>query len=288
YLPTLRNVLKWLASTLAVSLTVGGTALYLLQSRLIYPANLPAGSRHNVPRPEEFGMPGEEVELVAPDGVKLKAFVIKAPGDPSRRPTVLLLHANAGNVGHRLPIAKVFWHKMRCNVVALSYRGYGHSEGSPSEKGIKLDAQTALDFVLSHKELERTPIFLYGQSIGGAVAIFLASQNAQRVRGLIIENTFLSLPQLVPRILPFLAPFVPFLLHQIWPSDEAIAKLPSEFPVLFLAGSRDELVEPSQMKGLWAKCGSKVKEWREFPHGTHNDTCVQPHYFAHVAAFISQ
>lgn len=79
-----------------------------------------------------------------------------------------------------------------------------------------------------------------------------------------------SQPQLVPRILPFLAPFVPFLLHQIWPSDEAIAKLPSEFPVLFLAGSRDELVEPSQMKGLWAKCGSKVKEWREFPHGTHS------------------
>lgn len=98
YLPTLRNVLKWLASTLAVSLTVGGTALYLLQSRLIYPANLPAGSRQDVPRPEEFGMPGEEVELTAPDGVKLKAFVIKAPGDPSLRPTVLLLHANAGNV----------------------------------------------------------------------------------------------------------------------------------------------------------------------------------------------
>lgn len=98
YLPTLRNVLKWLASTLAVSLTVGGTALYLLQSRLIYPANLPAGSRHDVPRPEDFGMPGEEVELVAPDGVKLKAFVIKAPVDPSQRPTVLLLHANAGNV----------------------------------------------------------------------------------------------------------------------------------------------------------------------------------------------
>lgn len=97
-------------------------------------------------------------------------------------------------------------------------RSYGHSEGSPSEKGIKLDAQTALDFVLSHKELEKTPIFLYGQSIGGAVAIFLASQNARRaspqsfsaravtvartltrvdptvqVRGLIIENTFLSL-----------------------------------------------------------------------------------------------
>lgn len=100
-LPTLRNVLKWLASTLAVSLGLGGTALYLLQSRLIYPANLPAGSRQNVPRPEEFGMPGEEVQLTSPDGVNVKAFVIKAPGDPSLRPTVLLLHANAGNVVSR-------------------------------------------------------------------------------------------------------------------------------------------------------------------------------------------
>ncbi|GAA6025486.1 hypothetical protein JCM8202_001965 [Rhodotorula sphaerocarpa] len=287
---SLRSLVKWLASTLAVSLAAGGTALYLLQTRLIYPANLPAGSRLNVPRPEEFGMPGEEVELVAPDGVKVKAFVIRAPAghEPSQRPTVLLLHANAGNVGHRLPIAKVFWQKMGCNIVALSYRGYGHSEGSPDEKGIKLDAQTALDYILSHKDLERTPIFLYGQSIGGAVAIFLASRNAQRVRGLVIENTFLSLPQLVPRILPFLAPFVPLLLHQIWPSDQAVSTFPAEFPVLFLAGSKDELVEPSQMKGLWAKCSSKVKVWREFPHGTHNDTCIQPQYFAHVAAFLAK
>lgn len=60
-------------------------------------------------------------------------------------------------------------------------RSYGRSEGSPNEKGIKLDAQTALDYILSNGELEKTPIFLYGQSIGGAVAIHLASQNAQRV-----------------------------------------------------------------------------------------------------------
>lgn len=163
---------------------------------------------------------------------------------------------------------------------------------SANEKGIKLDAQTALDYVLSHEKLEKTKLYLYGQSIGGAVSIFVASQNAQRVHGLIIENTFLSLvrlfgsfltkqqfrtdvssdsqPKLVPHVLPFLSPFVPFLLHQIWPSERYISTLPKDFPVLFLAGSRDELVEPGQMKGLWKVCGSDNKEWKEFENGTHS------------------
>ncbi|BGO94234.1 bem46 protein, variant [Rhodotorula toruloides] len=286
--PSLRTLLKVLGTTLALSVLGGGTALYLFQTRLIYPANLPAGSREHVPRPQDFGMDGEEVELSSADGTKIKAFVILARDKPEERPTVLLLHANAGNVGHRLPIAKVFWQKMRCNVVMLSYRGYGHSEGSPTEKGIKLDAQTCLDYLKSRRELEKTDVWLYGQSIGGAVAVWLASQNAERVRGLIIENTFLSLPKLIPHLLPFLRPFLPLLLTEIWPSEHHIARLPRLFPVLFLAGAKDELVVPGQMRGLWDVCGSERKEWKEYEEGTHNDTCAQPHYFADIASFIAQ
>ncbi|GAA5956380.1 hypothetical protein JCM10213_000556 [Rhodosporidiobolus nylandii] len=288
FLPSPTTLLKVCASTLAVLVGGSGTALYLLQNKLIYPANLPSGSRTDVPQPSDFGMPFEAVDLTTPDGVRLKAFLIKYEQGGTKaeeRPTVLLLHANAGNVGHRLPIAKVFWQKMRCNVFALSYRGYGHSEGSPSEKGLKLDSQTALDYLLSHPELEKTPIFLYGQSIGGAVAIHLASQNAQRLKGLVIENTFMSLPLLIPHLMPFLTPFLPFLLHQIWPSSAYIATLPKDFPVLFLAGSKDELVEPGQMKGLWQACSSDKKEWQEYEHGTHNDTVAQPLYFHHIAQF---
>ncbi|GAA5860091.1 hypothetical protein JCM8547_009175 [Rhodosporidiobolus lusitaniae] len=291
FLPSPWTLLKLAGGSLLLIVGGGGTALYLLQTRLIYPANLPSGSRENVPHPDEFGItPFEEVDLTAPDGVRIKAFLMpyQAAGVKMEdRPTVLLLHANAGNVGHRLPIAKVFWEKMRCNVLALSYRGYGHSEGSPTEKGLKLDSQTALDFLLSHPRLDKTPIFPYGQSIGGAVAIHLASQNATRLKGLIIENTFLSLPDLIPHIMPYLTPFLPYLLHQIWPSKDAIAKLPEDFPVLFLAGQRDELVEPGQMKGLFERCRSRRKEWKSFEYGTHNDTCIQPHYFAHIARFIT-
>jgi pimeloyl-ACP methyl ester carboxylesterase len=70
---------------------------------------------------------------------------------------------------------------------------YGLSEGSPSEAGIRSDAQMALDYIKSHPLLENTKVLLYGQSIGGAVAIDLAATNPDRIGGLILENTFLNL-----------------------------------------------------------------------------------------------
>lgn len=157
---------------------------------------------------------------------------------------------------------------------------------SPNETGLRLDSQTALDFVLSHPALEKTRIFLYGQSIGGAVSIDLASRNTSRVsshhvlshtpkllieslqiHGLIVENTFRSLTLLVPNVLPFLAPFL-FLLHQKWPSEDRIGAV--TVPSLFLSGRRDELVPPAHMRSLFNQSTSTVKEFKEFEAGTHS------------------
>lgn len=162
----------------------------------------------------------EDIELITPDNVKLKAYWIKGRSaaalggkdsindsirnrlrterdDGLSDTTVLYLHANAGNMGHRLPIASALQRSIPStpHIFMLSYRGYGHSEGSPSEKGLMVDAQTALDYILNHATLGKTKILLYGQSIGGAVAISLAfaNQENQSVAGLIIENTFLSI-----------------------------------------------------------------------------------------------
>jgi fermentation-respiration switch protein FrsA (DUF1100 family) len=92
--------------------------------------------------------------------------------------------------------------QFECNVVAISYRGYGHSSGTPSEKGILLDAQTAVEYIKSHPLLESSPLFLYGQSLGGAVAVALASDqiNKGRITGVILENTFANLVSLAPRV----------------------------------------------------------------------------------------
>ena len=73
--------------------------------------------------PIKFDMPYEDVDLTTPDGVKIKGYMILAAKDSKRRPTVIMYHANAGNMGHRLPLAKVFWKQMNCNVFCLSYRG---------------------------------------------------------------------------------------------------------------------------------------------------------------------
>ncbi|GAC98285.1 hypothetical protein PHSY_005878 [Pseudozyma hubeiensis SY62] len=201
------------------------------------------------------------------------------------RPTVLFLHANAGNMGHRLPLAAVFFKRFGCNVVMLSYRGYGFSTGSPNERGIKIDTQTTLDYIRSHPALSSTILVAYGQSIGGAVAIDLAARNPASVHALILENTFLSIPELIPHVLPPVKAFT-FLCREYWNSGIAIGKVSPKTPVLFLSGRQDELVPPPHMDSLFERCKSKVKVKKDFLDGTHNDTCIKQGYFEAVGEFL--
>ncbi|KAI9449630.1 alpha/beta-hydrolase [Lactarius psammicola] len=271
-IPSLETFAKGTAATAAGLGTLGMGLLYYGQNFLIYPSAFPAGARENVPIPTDFSIPYTDLELTTPDDIKIKAFLLlqrtvlnigetpvewEEEGSPSdeefaaTRPTVLMFHGNGGNHGHRIPLGKIFFGKMRCNVIMLSYRGYGHSEGTPSEKGLQIDAQTVLDYVRAHPILSKTPIILYGQSIGGAVSIDLAYRNPQSITALVIENTFMSLPRLIPTAMPLLGPFS-FLCHQKWESYLKAPKLPSDMRVLMLGGARDEVVPRSQMQELWA------------------------------------
>jgi len=218
------------------------------------------------------------------------------------RPTVIMFHGNAGNHGHRIPLAKVFYLRMRCNVLMMCYRGYGLSDGSPSEQGLQMDAQTALDHLFNDERYKRTPIVLYGQSIGGAVSIDLISKNPDKIAGLVLENTFTSLPSLIPHTLPLLGPLA-FLCHQKWDSISKVPVIPSTTPILMLSGLRDEIVPKDQMRILYQalakrdertttggkeyKAGLEHTKYLEFPDGGHNDTCVQEGYWTAVADFVA-
>lgn len=188
----------------------------------------------------------------------------------ARRPTVIMFHGNAGSLGHRIPLGMVFQMHMRCNVLMVSYRGYGNSEGQPSEKGFQIDAQTVLNYVNQDPRFSKTPVVLYGQSIGGAVSIDLVYRNPDKINGLILENTFLSLPSLVPHVLPLLGPFS-FLCHQKWDSASKIGKIPKTTPMLMLSGLQDEIVPASQMVELKRLAGEKRVEWVEFADGNHSE-----------------
>ncbi|KAH6872025.1 Alpha/Beta hydrolase protein [Coprinopsis sp. MPI-PUGE-AT-0042] len=220
----------------------------------------------------------------------------------SDRPTIIMFHGNGGNHGHRGPLAKIFYMRFRCNVLMMSYRGYGKSEGSPSEKGLQIDAQTALDYLMEHVEAPKIPRqILYGQSIGGAVSIDFASRNPTKISALILENTFTSLPALIPHAMPALSS-VSFLCHQKWESINKIPLIPAATPILMLSGMLDEIVPKEHMRALWeavTKRGEKTSRnsegnpaverarYMEFDLGdTVDDTVAQPGYWAAILEFI--
>lgn len=197
-----------------------------------------------------------------------------------------MFHGNAGNIGHRLPIAKMLEQHVNCAVLMLEYRGYGLSTGTPDENGLNIDAQTGLDWIRDHEETKNSSIIVYGQSIGGAVAISLVKQNQGTgdIVALILENTFLSLKKMIPAAFPparYLAP----LCHQIWDSETQLPQI-SDIPILFLSGLKDEIVPPSHMKQLFDNCRANTKIWKPLPNGMHNDTVAEPGYFKHIAEFI--
>ncbi|RVD81053.1 uncharacterized protein DFL_008931 [Arthrobotrys flagrans] len=262
------------------------TALYFKQNDLIYPRHFPPEARTELWDPSKFHMTNwDKIDLETPDGETLRSFFLRGQGVQRKGVTILMFHGNAGNVGHRIPIAKVFAEQMGCNVFMLGYRGYGLSTGKPDEKGLKVDAETALDWIFKNDETKGTKVVVYGQSLGGALGIATAAKHQDQLSGLILENTFTSMRDVIPNVFPP-AKYVTRLCHQVWPSEDIIPKI-NKIPVLFLSGLQDELVPPSHMKRLHAISKAPIKVWRDFPNGTHNDSVMEAGYFENINDFIN-
>ena len=122
-------------------------------------------------------------------------------------PNLIFFHGNAGNIGSRLPNIDLLVKRLNCNVLILAYRGYGHSEGKPSEKGLQLDAEATLEYALNREDIDNDRIFVFGRSLGGAVAAQLAQNKGNSIKGIILENTFTSIADLVDVLMPFVAVF---------------------------------------------------------------------------------
>ncbi|KAJ3758694.1 Alpha/Beta hydrolase protein [Lentinula raphanica] len=337
FFPSLTTVAKGAFATTVGLGTLSAGLLYYGQSYLIYPSAFTQIGDDGPPaEPASYGLHHELVELKTKDGEILRCYLLPQKKElpkvrnalhflelearasyllVSQRPTVIMFHGNGGNAGHRIPLGMMFQQVMRCNVLGVEYRGYGESTGTPSENGLAIDAVTALEFVRGDPRLRNTPVILYGQSIGGAVSIDLASRFPGEISGLILENTFLSLRLLVPHVLPLLGPFR-WLCHQRWESAGKEYKgIPREMNVLLLSGQSDTLVPPKHMKYLRkifsarphtrrtlglsplsisqeGKNEDEVNEERTqfilFPEGTHNNTTAQHGYWNRIGDFVAE
>ena len=255
--------------------------LYLpvIQPEFTTPASNPVGMRS----PDEHRLPFENVYLHTCDGLKLHAWFIRADDADERRSrvTVLFTHANAGNMGMRMDFLRLLYRQLQCNVLILSYRGYGESQGSPSEHGLKIDADTALAWLRAREDIDQSRIVLFGRSLGGAVAIDLAAKHSDSIAAVVVENTFTSISDMVDTIFPFLrwSLLKRLLLRIEWTSSVAVQSVAC--PILFLAGECDEVVPHTHMLRLHALAGEKAggraraRHMHIVPNGMHNNTYTE-------------
>lgn len=244
---------------LGTIVVVVGLAFFFRRSitdaMLFYPV------RHQARTPAALDLPYEDVWLTAADGVRTQAWWIPGWMDA---PVVLFFHGNAGTMSDRLENAE-FLRAFGLTVLLLEYRGYGDSEGRPSEKGLQLDARAALQE--ARRRAGARPILLFGRSLGGAVAIELAA--AEEVDGLVVESSFTSLPDMSGRVLKI--PGARFLTAYDFDSIHKIGKI--EAPLLVIHGANDELV-PVEMGRQLYEAGAAAR-WRSLhlvEAADHNST----------------
>eukprot|EP00760_Papus_ankaliazontas_P036215 PhM_4_TR8251/c0_g1_i1/m.49341/K06889/K06889; uncharacterized protein len=163
-----------------------------LQNKLLYMNEQPPDARKVID--VTYNDTTEPLTILTRDGIKLDAYVVRydlpANGEHCHDNRLLIhFHGNAGNIGHRLPLARAFSRSLRCDVLMVDYRGYGRSEGTPSEEGLQEDALATLRAAV---RVAKNPesIFVHGSSLGAAVSIFLASRSnvAEHISGLIVRS----------------------------------------------------------------------------------------------------
>ena len=207
-----------------------GVALVLLlgwyEPRLIY---LPTRGIERTPA--DLGLAFEDVRLETADGEQICGWYL--PAGVSSRLTVLFLHGNAGNISHRFEKLSVF-RALGLDVLIIDYRGYGGSTGRPTERGTYRDADAAYDHLIRARGLDPGRVVLYGESLGSAVAVDVASRKP--VGGLVLESAFSSGVDVGQEMFPFLP--MRMLVRNRYDSAKKIGSVRA--PILILHSRDDE------------------------------------------------
>ena len=240
--------------------------MYFAQRALMY---FPYAARM-APADADFPQ-AKEVELTAADGVRILAWTV--PPKPEK-PVVLYFHGNGGSVAHRVArFSKLV--DDGTGLVALSYRGYGGSDGKPTEDA---DARAAYDF--ARATYPDAKVVLWGESLGTGVAVALAAE--KDVAAVILEAPFTSAADVAFSAYPFIP--VRLLMKDQFRSDERIGKVTA--PVLVMHGARDRVVPYRLGEQLFA-LANEPKQFVRFADGGHEDLDRYDHLAA-ARAFIAQ
>jgi uncharacterized protein len=210
--------------------------------------------------PDAVGLPYESVFFKTQDNLKIHAWFLPAASQVEEKNVVLFCHGNAGNISHRVEKLHIL-HELDISIFIFEYRGYGQSEGKPSEGGLYKDAAAGYQWLISEKGYRPEQIIVYGESIGGAVAIDLASR--VQVSAVITEEAFTSIRGMVKALYPVLPPFM------VKTRMDSLSKLRQvDVPKLFIHAPEDEIVPFWMGKELYEKAKPPKKFLQV--RGSHN------------------
>lgn len=234
----------------------------------------------------------EHVQVTAHDGVELNGWRL-TPQNPQPRCTVLFFSGNAGNRQWRVrPIALLA--EAGCEVWLIDYRGYGENAGSPTEEALAQDARSIWDHLVTEQNIDHENIVVYGQSLGGGVAVRLAADLCNEgtpPAGLVTVATFSSLVDAARHNYPFLP--VNWLLIDRFQSIDCIDNVTC--PLLHIHGRHDEIVPMESGRKLFEQARKQstsgvAKQFVELPDSSHNDifTTASDEYARAVSEFLSK
>jgi fermentation-respiration switch protein FrsA (DUF1100 family) len=247
--------------------------VYLFQSRLVY---FPETGRSVAATPQAYGLRFEPVTITTEDNERLAAWWVPAENALG---AVLFFHGNAGNISHRLDYLEMF-NRLRYSTLIVDYRGYGQSTGSPGEQGTYRDAQASWDYLRHARAAREQDIVVVGESLGGAVAAWLAAR--ERPRAVVLASTFTSVPDLGAQVYPFL----PVRLLSRIRYDTLAAVKAIKSPLLVAHSREDDIIPYAQGRALY-EAANEPKQFLDLAGG-HNDgfLFMRKEWIAALGAFL--
>ena len=261
----------WIIVAVAGTCIIFAALLFIFQSHYVY-----YPQRVLQADPGSIGLHFENVSFETSDGVRLSGWFV--PGDNARG-VILFCHGNAGNISHRLDSIQLF-HRLGLDVFIFDYRGYGRSEGKPTEHGTYKDAEAAWRYLVETRQVNPDQIIVFGRSLGGAIASWLAQTHPPGA--LILESTFTSLPDIAATLYPYLP--VRWLSRFEYNTAEYLGSV--DCPVLIVHSRDDEIMPFRHGRQLFELAG-EPKTFLEIS-GTHNEGFITSgrHYQEALNAFI--
>ena len=265
-----------LASALVIAFVLAARENYLFDRWLAF-----FPTREITNTPDDLGMHFEEVYFPAADGTQLHGWFVPGRGDD----TLVWFHGNAGNISNRVYNIMLLYQHVGANLFIFDYRGYGRSDGKPSEKGMYSDGEGVLEYLRSRDDIDHDRLVLFGRSLGGCIVAELAM--GHRVKAVIIESSFTSVDAMARYNRPAIAFFVPSRLL-VKSRFDSIKKMPRiHSPVMIVHGDKDVTV-PIQMGRELFDAANEPKRFYEIRGATHDDTHIVggEAYFKALREFI--